>query len=41
VLNLDAVLAMFPGALYVNVVRDPRAAVASIRRIGQQRPVGW
>ena len=33
VLNLDAVLAMFPDAQYVNIVRDPRAAVAS-------RPVG-
>jgi hypothetical protein len=41
VLNLDAVLALFPHAQYVNVVRDPRAAIASIRRIGGQRPVGW
>jgi Sulfotransferase family len=41
VLNLDAVFAMFPDAQYVNVVRDPRAAVASIRRIGRQRPAGW
>jgi Sulfotransferase family len=41
VLNLDAVLALFPDAQYVNVVRDPRAAVASIRRVGEQRKVGW
>jgi hypothetical protein len=41
VLNLDAVLALFPEAQYVNVVRDPRAAVASIRRIGSTRKAGW
>ena len=34
VLDLDAVLAMFPNAQFINVVRDPRAAVASIRKIG-------
>jgi hypothetical protein len=39
VLNLDAVFAMFPDAQYVNVVRDPRAVVASIRRVG--RRYGW
>jgi Sulfotransferase family len=39
VLNLDAVFAMFPDAQYVNVVRDPRAAVASIRRVGKR--YGW
>lgn len=39
VLNLDAVFAMFPDAQFVNVVRDPRAAVASIRRVGRQQ--GW
>jgi sulfotransferase family protein len=41
VLNLDAVFAMFPDAQYVNVVRDPRAAVASIRRISKEGRVGW
>jgi hypothetical protein len=39
VLNLDAVFAMFPDGQYVNVVRDPRAVVASIRKVGRQR--GW
>ena len=39
VLHLGAVLAMFPDAQYVNVVRDPRAAVASIRRVGRRH--GW
>jgi Sulfotransferase family len=39
VLNLDAVFAMFPDAQYVNIVRDPRAAVASIRRVGRRH--GW
>jgi hypothetical protein len=39
VLNLDAVFAMFPDAQYVNVVRDPRAVVASIRKVG--RTHGW
>jgi hypothetical protein len=34
VLELDAVMKMFPDAQFVNVVRDPRAAVASIRKIG-------
>jgi hypothetical protein len=34
--NLDAVFAMFPDAQYVNVVRDPRAVVASIRKVGRQ-----
>jgi len=40
VMNLDALFAMFPDALYVNVVRDPRAAVESIRRVGEGRR-GW
>ena len=39
VLNLDAVFAMFPEAQFVNVVRDPRAVVASIRKAGRQ--YGW
>ena len=39
VLHLDAVFAMFPDAQYVNVVRDPRAVVASIRKVGRQH--GW
>jgi hypothetical protein len=39
VLNLDAVFAMFPDAQYVNVVRDPRAVVASIRKVGRRH--GW
>jgi len=34
ILELDAVMAMFPNAQFINVVRDPRAAVASIRKIG-------
>jgi Sulfotransferase family len=38
-LDLDAVFAMFPDAQYVNVVRDPRAVVASIRRVGDAH--GW
>jgi hypothetical protein len=38
-LDLDAILAMFPDAQYVNVVRDPRAVVASIRRVGDAH--GW
>jgi hypothetical protein len=33
-INLDAVFAMWPDAQFINVVRDPRAAVASIRKIG-------
>jgi hypothetical protein len=37
VLNLDAVFAMFPDAQFVNIVRDPRAVVASIRRVGRQQ----
>lgn len=39
VLNLDAAFGMFPDAQYVNVVRDPRAVVASIRTVG--RRYGW
>lgn len=39
VLNLDAVFAMFPDGQFVNVVRDPRAVVASFRRVGRQH--GW
>jgi hypothetical protein len=39
VLNLEAVFAMFPDAQYVNIVRDPRAVVASIRRVGRRH--GW
>ena len=39
VLNLDAAFEMFPDAQYVNVVRDPRAVVASIRSVG--RRYGW
>src|SRR5215208_3505685 len=39
VLHLDVVFAMFPDARYVNIVRDPRAAVASIREVGRQ--YGW
>jgi hypothetical protein len=39
VLNLDAVLAMYPDAKYVDVVRDPRAVVASIRTAGRRH--GW
>jgi Sulfotransferase family len=39
ILNLDAVFAMFPDAQYVNVVRDPRAVVASIRKVGRRH--GW
>lgn len=31
---LDAVFAMFPDAQYINVVRDPRATVASMRKLG-------
>jgi hypothetical protein len=38
-LDLDAIFAMFPDAQYINVVRDPRAAVASIRRVGEAH--GW
>jgi hypothetical protein len=34
VLDLDAVFAMWPDAQFVNVVRDPRAVVASICKIG-------
>jgi hypothetical protein len=32
--NLDAIFAMFPDAQFVNMIRDPRAAVASVRKIG-------
>jgi hypothetical protein len=39
VLNLDAIFAMFPDGQYINVVRDPRAVVASIRKVGKQH--GW
>jgi hypothetical protein len=38
--NLDALFAMFPDAQYVHIVRDPRAAVASIMKINELRP-GW
>jgi hypothetical protein len=31
---LDAVFSLFPDAQFVNVVRDPRGAVASIRKVG-------
>lgn len=31
---LDAVFGMFPDAQFVNVVRDPRATAASIRKVG-------
>src|ERR1700741_3626103 len=37
VLHLDAVFAMFPDAQYVNVVRDPRAVVTSIRTAGRRQ----
>ncbi|MGH8870239.1 MAG: sulfotransferase [Actinomycetes bacterium] len=37
VMNMDAVFRMFPDAQFINVVRDPRAAVASIRKIGWYR----
>ena len=33
-LNLDAVFALYPDAQFINIVRDPRATVASIRKIG-------
>jgi hypothetical protein len=39
VLNLDAVFAMFPDGQYINLVRDPRAVVASIRKVGKEH--GW
>jgi hypothetical protein len=39
VLNLDAVFAMFPDAQFVNLVRDPRAVLSSIRRVGRRH--GW
>lgn len=32
--RLEAVFAMFPDAQFVNMVRDPRAVVASVRKIG-------
>jgi hypothetical protein len=32
--HLDAIFAMFPHAQFVNMVRDPRATVASVRKIG-------
>ena len=32
--HLDAIFAMFPDAQFVHLVRDPRAAAASIRRAG-------
>jgi Sulfotransferase family len=32
--HLDAIFAMFPDAQLINIVRDPRAAVASVRKIG-------
>jgi hypothetical protein len=31
---LDAIFAMFPDAQFINVVRDPRASVASMRKLG-------
>lgn len=34
VLHLDAIFAMFPDAQFVNLVRDPRSVVASIRKLG-------
>lgn len=35
--HLDAIFAMFPDAQFINLVRDPRAVVASIRKIGWYR----
>jgi len=37
---LDAVFSLFPDAQFINVVRDPRAAVASMKKLGwyQGRP---
>lgn len=32
--RIPAIFAMFPDAQFINVVRDPRGAVASIRRLG-------
>jgi Sulfotransferase family len=32
--HLDAIFAMFPAAQFINIVRDPRGAVASVRKIG-------
>ncbi|MQA87837.1 MAG: hypothetical protein GEV03_25240 [Streptosporangiales bacterium] len=32
--HLDAIFAMFPDAQFVHLVRDPRATVASVRRVG-------
>jgi len=32
--NLHAILDLFPDAQYVNVIRDPRACVASMNRVG-------
>jgi hypothetical protein len=32
--HLDAIFALFPSAQFVNLVRDPRAAVASTRKLG-------
>lgn len=34
VLNLRAIYSMFPDAQFVNIVRDPRAAVASMKKLG-------
>jgi sulfotransferase family protein len=34
VLHLDAIFAMFPDAQFINLVRDPRSVVASIRKLG-------
>jgi hypothetical protein len=31
---LDAVFSFFPDTQFVNIVRDPRAAVASMRKLG-------
>ncbi len=32
--NLDAIVELFPDAQFVNVIRDPRACVASMNRVG-------
>jgi hypothetical protein len=31
---LDAIFSLFPDAQYINVIRDPRASVASMRKLG-------
>jgi protein-tyrosine sulfotransferase len=42
VLIFPELINLFPGALFIYVVRDPRAVIASMRQVGKRaKKVGW